>query len=67
MDTMTLFRRIRIDSKEDVIMLVVIAVVYIGLYFLLKKFAPNLSDKTAQWISGGVAIVAALICVFCIL
>lgn len=62
MDNMiSLFRRIRIDSKEDVILLVVVGIVYIGGTFLMKQFAPNVPQKTANIIVCIAAIIIGVI------
>ncbi len=66
METMAM-RRVRIDSKEDVILLIVVAVVYCLSYFLLGKLKPDMSDKARQIISFVITIIIGCVVMFTVL
>lgn len=59
-------RRIRIRSWKDLVLIIVAAVIIFGLQWLLKKFMPNMSEKTVNIISYAIGFVIILIGVFAV-
>ncbi|MGN1481560.1 hypothetical protein [Porcipelethomonas sp.] len=57
-------RSIRIESKSELIALVVCIVLYFVLNLLLQKFCPNMKQKTINIISLIPAVIAAFIIIF---
>ncbi len=59
-------RRIRIRSWKDLVLIFVAAVIIFGLQWLLKKFMPDMSEKTVNIISYAIGFVIILIGVFAV-
>ncbi len=59
-------RRVRIRSWKDLVLILVAAVIIFALQWLLKKFMPDLSEKTVNIISYAIGFVIILIGVFAV-
>lgn len=59
-----MFRRIRIRSWTDVVMLAITVGIIVGGQCLLEKLFPNMSEKTAYTISFIIACVFACVWIF---
>ena len=57
-------RAVHIESKSELIAIVVAIVLYFALNLLLQKFCPNMSQKTINIISLIPAVIAAFIIIF---
>ncbi len=59
-------RRVRIRSWKDLVLIFVAAVIIFGLQWLMKKFMPNIPEKTVTVISYVIGFVIIVIGVFAV-
>ncbi|MBQ3565597.1 MAG: hypothetical protein IJA12_00310 [Oscillospiraceae bacterium] len=57
-------RHLRFESKEQLISMIAVVIIYFALSLLLPKFCPNLSRKVINIISVAVSLVVAFVLIF---